>query len=310
MRLNLYSLQLFVAVVEEGTIAGAAEREHIAASALSKRISELERAVDTPLLTRRARGVEPTAAGRILARGARLLLHHADDLSTELQHFALGASGHVRIAANLSSLTQFLPGDLKRFTEAHPRIQLDLEERVSHVVTRIVADNAADIGIYTDAADDGALEVFPYRRDRMVLVTRSDHPLAGADAVAFAQTLPFAYVGMHPGSAGNDQLLRAAEAAGAALTMHFQVTSYDAMISMIKAGLGIGVMPRDAIALFANEGLSIMPLSDAWANRQLKLCVRSKNALTSAARRLLDHLCAAAAETADGPATSAIAASS
>jgi DNA-binding transcriptional LysR family regulator len=174
----------------------------------------------------------------------------------------------------------------------------------------MVADNAADIGIYTDAADDGALEVFPYRRDRMVLVTRSDHPLAGADVVAFAQTLPFAYVGMHPGSAGNDQLLRAAEAAGAALTMHFQVTSYDAMISMIKAGLGIGVMPRDAIALFANEGLSIMPLSDAWANRQLKLCVRSKTALTSAARRLLDHLCAAAAETADGPATSAIAASS
>jgi DNA-binding transcriptional LysR family regulator len=115
MRLNLYSLQLFVAVVEEGTIAAAAEREHIATSALSKRISELERLIGTPLLIRQSRGVMPSEAGRTLARGARTLLHGAEDLAAEVRDFASGVTGHVRVAANLSSITQFLAHDIARF---------------------------------------------------------------------------------------------------------------------------------------------------------------------------------------------------
>jgi DNA-binding transcriptional LysR family regulator len=291
MRLDLYSLQLFVAVVEERTLAAAAEREHIATSALSKRMSELERLVGTPLLIRRARGVEPTEAGLSLARGARALLHNAQDLAGEIRDFATGASGHVRIAANLSSITQFLPSDLSRFAQAHPRVQLDLEERVSATVTRLVQDNAADIGIFASSHDVQGLAVFPYRRDRMVLVAPSRHPLAGKQEIAFADALDFEHVGMHRGSAGNDLLMRAAGAVNRSLKMRFAVTSYDAMVAMVKAGFGVGVMPREAMALYASDGLSVIGLSDDWAHRQIRLCVREgDDSLSSAGRLLLAHL--------------------
>ncbi|MBN3754359.1 LysR family transcriptional regulator [Paraburkholderia sp. Tr-20389] len=290
MRLSLYSLQVFLSVIDEGAISKAAEKEHIATSALSKRISELEQALGTPLLLRQARGVQPTVAGSVLAKGARLLLRNANDLAEEIEHFASGLSGHVRIAANLSSITQFLPPELARFSEANPYVQVDLEERVSNEVVRLVAGNAADIGVYTTADQDVDLETFPYRKDRMVLVVPIEHTLADLDEVAFADTLEYAHVGMHPGSAANFMLMRHASDVQRQIKLRFQVTSYDAMIAMIRAGLGIGLMPNQSIASYKADGLKVLDLTDEWASRQLKLCVRSVDALTPAARMLLDQL--------------------
>jgi DNA-binding transcriptional LysR family regulator len=293
MRLSLYSLQLFVAVAEEGSIAAAADREHIAASALSKRISELERVIGTPLLLRKARGIETTEAGVILARGARHLLHHADNLAAEVRDFATGTSGHVRVAANLSSLTQFLAQDLAAFGAAHPRIRIDVEERVSRVVTRMVLDNAADIGIFQASEDEAQLKLRPYRRDEMVLVAPRGHPLAqGGGPVDFVDSLDHEHVGMHRGSAANYMLMRAAGAANRTLKMRFSMTSYDAMIAMIKAGHGIGLMPSRSVALYDMDELVTIRLKDDWARRQLKLCTRPGETLTAAARLLLEHLAA------------------
>ena len=69
-------------------------------------------------------------------------------------------SGHVRIAANLSAITQFLTADLNFFSQMHPKVQIDLEERVSTVVTRMVLNNSADIGIFASSEDEHLLEVF------------------------------------------------------------------------------------------------------------------------------------------------------
>lgn len=293
MRLDLYSLRLFIAVVEHGTIAAAADQHAIATSALSKRISELERAVGSPLLIRKARGVEATAAGLALTRGARVLIHNADNLEAELADFETGATGHVRIAANLSSIIQFLPEDLKRFSLAHPKVQISVEDRVSAQVTREVLDNSADIGIYFFSGDEPELEVFPYCKDQLVLVTPDAHPLAGRTSLAFDETLAFDQVTMRRDSSSNNLLLQAAIAARRHIRMRFQVTSFDAMIAMIKAGLGIGIVPLGAIANYTRDGLAVIDLEDDWSRRQLKLCVRSTEALPAGGRLLLEHLKAA-----------------
>ncbi|PLC49082.1 LysR family transcriptional regulator [Pollutimonas subterranea] len=289
-RFDLYTLQLFIAVVEEGSIAAAAKREHIAASALSKRLSELERMLGMDLFIRRPRGVEATKAAHTLVRGARNLLHHADDLSSELNGHAQGTFGRVRLAANLSSIAQFLPQALRLFLNQHPGVTVDLNEMVSTEVMRAVAENTADIGIYSQADDQYGLTTFPYHEDRMVLVTPCDHPLASRKSVHFIDTLAYDHVGMHRGSAANILLAREAIAADRTLKLAFQVTSYDALISMVDAGLGIGIMPVKATTLYACSGIRIVPLNDAWASRRLKLCVRPGETLSAAAQSLLDHL--------------------
>lgn len=297
MRIDLYSLRLFVAVVDEGTIAAAAEKEAIAASALSKRVSDLERSLETPLLVRQARGVVPTAAGEQLARRGRKLLHDSDDLAAVVADFSAGLAGHVRVAANLSAITQFLPAQLASFGRAHPGVTVDLEERLSSMVTRAVQDNAAEIGIYASSDDEEGLEIFDYRHDRLVLVVPAGHALAAAPVVAFADTLAYEHIGMRRGSASDRQLVEAAAAARQRLVQRYHVTSFDAMVSMIKSNLGIGIIPEGAFALFDGAGLRAVPLHDAWATRRSRLCVRAGQEMSTASRRLLEFLRAGGAST-------------
>lgn len=136
MNLDLRTLQLFVAVVEEQTVAKAAKREHIAASAVSKRIADLEREVKVDLFRRHRTGLEPTPAGHALLHHARMLMRNLAQLETELGDYEQGLRGSVRIFANVSALVQYLPDDLSRFLTQHPLVRVDLEEAISPLIVR------------------------------------------------------------------------------------------------------------------------------------------------------------------------------
>ena len=99
MRHDLVSLRTFVAVAEYGNLTRAAEREHLAVSAISKRIGELESLVGTPLLQRYHRGVGLTPAGQSLLHHARQMLQLVDRMDAELAEFAGGVKGHVHVHA-------------------------------------------------------------------------------------------------------------------------------------------------------------------------------------------------------------------
>ena len=146
-RIDLTSLQLFVAVCELGSIGRAAEREFIAASAVSKRLSDLETAVDTALLYRHSRGVTLTPAGESLLHHARTVLFGLERMQGELSEYADGVRGHVRMHANISAIVQFLPEDLGAFARAHSQVKIDLQEHLSSDVLHAVQEGAADLGI-------------------------------------------------------------------------------------------------------------------------------------------------------------------
>lgn len=169
-RIDLTSLQLFVAVCELGSIGRAAEREFIAASAISKRLSDLEATLGTALLYRHARGVDLTPAGESLLHHARAMLYSLEKMQGELSEYADGVRGHVRVHANISAIVQFLPEDLGAFARAHEAIKIDLEEHLSSEVVRAVQEGAADLGICHVPADADALQTLPYRSDRLALV--------------------------------------------------------------------------------------------------------------------------------------------
>lgn len=290
------SLHLFVAVAETGSIAAAAEREHIAAAAVSRRMADLEALVGTPLLLRRARGVEPTPAGLALRDLARQALHLLDDLPTQLRDFAEGVRGQVRVFANISSITQFLPNDLASFSTLHPQIRIQLEESNSPAILRAVAENAADVGVYTGFAHGDIVQSLPYRKDRLCLVLPRRHPLIRRRRVALAEVLDEAFVGPRTGSAIN--LLLAAEAArlGRSLRLSIQVTGFDALCLMVERGLGVGVVPEGVFRLYAAAlDIGTVALKDAWVARELRLAVRNVEQLPAAARRLVEHLQASGA---------------
>ena len=291
MIIDPLSLKLFVTIVEEGTIAGAAEREHIAASAVSKRMSELEESFGTQLLRRTNKGVVPTDAGITLLQLARGVLHDMNNLYLQISEYSSGVRGHVRLSANISSINQFLPTELRSFTDLHPGIHVQLEGDISETIMKSVAEGAADVGIITMATYHQDLDFFPYHSDQLIVITPKDHPLAQHKSVSFAETLDFDLVGLTVGSALHNQILRSAQDLGRTPKLRMQVNSFDALCLMVEAGLGIGIVPKGAAKPYF-KGLRIRPvtLDEPWANRELKICVRSYEALTAAAKLLVDHL--------------------
>jgi DNA-binding transcriptional LysR family regulator len=291
-RIDLTSLQLFMAVCELGSIGRAAEREFIAASAVSKRLAELEAAVDTALLYRHSRGVTPTPAGESLLHHARTVLFGLERMQGELSEYADGVRGHVRMHANISAIVQFLPEDLGAFARAHSQIKIDLQEHLSADVLSAVREGAADLGICNmPAAAQSELQSRPYRGDRLVLVAPQAHPLAARAAVRFDAVLDCDIVGLHAGSSISLAMRQAAARAGRPLRQRIQVTSLDAMCRMIDNGLGVGLLPDRAFALMRGVGrLAAVPLDEPWAQRELRLAARDFDALPVTARLLVEHL--------------------
>ena len=151
-RIDFVTLKLFVAIADERSLTRAAEREHLALAAVSKRVSDLENQLGIALLYRQPKGVELTPAGQRLLQHARLIMRQVDYLKSEFAEYGTDSAGHIRIFANTTAVTEFLPEVLAGFLAERPGVTVDLQERLSRDIVRGVLDGAADLGIIAGPA--------------------------------------------------------------------------------------------------------------------------------------------------------------
>jgi DNA-binding transcriptional LysR family regulator len=297
MRFDLADLSLFRHVVEAGSITQGAERANLALAAASTRIRNMEKTLGAALLVRARQGVVPTQAGRTLLAHARAILRQAERLREDLGAYAGGLAGQIRVLSNTNALTEFLPEALSSFLAAHPQVSVDLEERLSDEIVGLIAEGVADLGIIAGTVDAAALETFPFRRDRFVLVVARDHPLAKRRKTAFAQVLDYDFVGLDRASALQRFLADKAARVGQPLRLRVQLRSFDAVCRMVECNVGVGIVPETtARRVSRSMAIAVVALTDAWALRDLTICVRRLRDLPPYARRLVEHLRAGSAQ--------------
>ena len=291
MRLDLTDLTLFRHVAEAGSITAGAARANLALAAASTRVRGMEEEVGTRLFVRGRAGITLTPAGQSLLVYARQLLEGAARMREELGTYGGPGGGQVKILSNTNALTEFLPEALGRFLAANPQMSVDIQERLSDEIVGLVAEGVADLGIVAATADPAALETYPFRTDRFVLVVPVGHAMAGWDQVAFEQVLHLDFVGLDGASALQRFLTDRAQRLGRRLGLRVRLRSFDGVCRMVAAGVGIGIVPESTMRGMPRAiGVRSIPLCDAWAVRQLLLCVRSLAELAPNARRLADHL--------------------
>jgi DNA-binding transcriptional LysR family regulator len=291
MRFDLLSLRLFVSVCEHLSIARAAEVHHIAASAVSKRMSDLEGIVKAPLFFRSPKGLELTDTALSLLHHARIVLRDLSQMEAELGDHRKGMRGKVRIAASVSTIVQHLPSDLARFLAEHGSVAIELEEGISQEIVRAVADNAADIGVFGGNLPTPGLTILPYRTDRLIVLMRAEHPLAGVEKVRFAEVAEYDLVGPQKGSFLDSLFLRAVGDISQPVKLRIRVNGFETAASMVEAGLGIALVPENLAARYvAGGGLAAVQLDEEWAVREWKLCTRNVDSLTPPAQLLVRHL--------------------
>lgn len=291
MRIDVQSLRLFVSVCEHKNIARAAEVEHIATSAASKRMASLEESLRVQLFLRTNKGIELTPAADSLLRHANVVLEDLLRLESEMFGHARGERGRVRLHASVSPIVQYLPRDIRGFLDAHPAVRIDLEEGLSQDVVRAVSENVADIGIFGGHASYAGLKVLPYRTDRLVVVMPEDHPLRGSDGLRFSEVAEHDLVGPQEGSYLNSLVLRAAADLERPLRLRIRVNGFEPACSMVEGKLGVALVPEfHARRYVAAGGLAAVPLDEDWALRRWNVCVREAEALATPVKLLLDHL--------------------
>ena len=288
MHFDFTDLQLVVNVAAAQSMTRGAERSFLSLPAASGRVKNLEQRLGTSLFFRSSQGVTLTPAGDAFLRHARTVMRQLEHLRGDMREFASGVRGLVKVCANTTAMNEFMPNMLARYLSAHPDVNVELRERLSHQVLKAVVDGTADIGITAVPARDRNLEFLPYRSDRLVLVTRKDHPLAAHDSVDFENTLDHDYVCLTESSAIHAFLMQAAEELGRALRFRVEVSNFEAVCRMIAAGVGLGVIPRTAALRYVQDlPIKIIDLDNPWALRRLHICVRRLDRLPVYAQQLV-----------------------
>ncbi len=290
MKLDPVSLRLFVRVVEIGTIAGVAEQEHIAAPAVSKRLRELEELFGMPLLTRTNKGIAATAAGVNLSMLARDVLDDLRNIVLQMKAYSDGLRGSVHVLVNISAAATFMPAIVKSFSERYPEVNVSLLERDSLAIAESIAENIAEIGVFTRLPHGADIEAHPFRTDELGVLVPASHPLARRRHVSYADTLDHEHVVLRAGTHLRFQMQMQASQVGRKLRAKVEVSSYDALCRMVQVGMGVGILPAGVAALYRLPATRLLKLDEAWAEREIVVCVRRADALSPVARLFFEHL--------------------
>jgi DNA-binding transcriptional LysR family regulator len=291
MRFDLADLRLFVAIADAGSITRGAARAGLALASASERVAAMEKEAKTRLLARGRRGVAPTDAGQALLHHARGVLDRVEGLRAAVGEYASGLNATVRLACNTATLTEFLPEALATFLAAHPRVDVDIDERPSYAIPTLVAQGIADLGIAADSVDLGALATRPFRLDRLVAVVPKGDRLARRKDASFADIARRPFVALGNDAALSTYVGQYVARAGHRLRVRARLRDFDAVCRLAGAGVGVALVPVTAARRCRKAaGIAIVELSDRWMRRELTLCARDFGALPAAARALADAL--------------------
>lgn len=300
---DLDSLALFVRAAELRNLTRAAEASHLTVPAASRRLALLEHQFRSQLFVRHSRGLDLTAAGSRLLQHAREVMASVHHMRAEMGNYARGKQTVLRVHGNTSAMTQFLPGDIASFQDAHDDVRIVLEECWSEDAVRCVRSGEIDLGVIVEGPDIAGLWVCPYRHDQLAVVLREDDPQAGVN-LAFTDLLERDLVGLE----GASTLTRLLEAHATMLmrpmALRVQVRSFEAVCRAVEARLGVGVLPLLAASSFAAAlKLRVVPLAEHWAKRRMLMCLRNEPAHGSPLQTLVAHMASCAAPEMGQPVT-------
>ncbi len=294
MKFDLIDLRTFLAVADLGSFRAASEAMFLSQSALSRRIDKLEAALGVQLLLRTTRKVELTTVGRGFVPRARNVLNELENALVGIQEVSDRLSGLVTIACVPSAVAYFLPGVVRTFHDRYPRISIRIIDESSSQVLMAVARGEADFGLTYIGVNDADIDFTPLLEEPFVVAVRRDHPLAQKKAVDWADLSAYEYISLAQGS-GNRFLIDQALAHGGVRPRHFcEVQHVPALVSMVEAGLGVGVVPRLAMPGIEHASLVSLRLCNPEVSRSLGLIHRRSKELNPVVKLFYDLLVSSA----------------
>jgi len=269
--LEMQGLKLALAIQETGSISAAARRLGYSQPAVSQQLRRVESALGVAIVTRAGRGVRLTEAGALLAARARVVHAELADAFASLADLAEGITGHVRVAAFPSASSALVPAILAHMRERHPGIDVSFIEEEPPEALRMLAEGTVDLAItFSYESDSGDPHRASVRglRDRELFaepiyaVLPAGHPVAEAATADLAALADEEWIAGCPRCRGH--LLEVCRTAGFVPRIRRETDNVIAVLGMVRAGLGVGLLPSIAVAgIGVPEGVALRPTSPA-----------------------------------------------
>jgi DNA-binding transcriptional LysR family regulator len=244
---TLRALECLVALVEAGSVTGAAASLHLSQPALSHQISALEKEIGTPVVERLPRGVRPTAAGLAVVEEAREALQHAALAVTIGRKVAEGRAGRLRIASAETMTTWLLTPAMREWRRRQPEVVFELSEFSSaDRMDRFLSDGHTDL-IVGPRATTTSHHVQVLGSEEMVVVAGAGHRFADEPAVALAAVVKEPFIHYDPENGMSVWADDLAREHGIAFDTVLRTRSPRTAAQLAAADMGVAIVPVSAL---------------------------------------------------------------
>lgn len=293
--MNLNTYRYFNEVAETRSIRRAADRLHVAPSAISRQIAILERTLGSLLLERTNTGIQLTPAGLVLERYTRHMFRDLERVEESIKNMKGLRLGEVKIWVIEGLLLDFLPRAISEFNEEFPAIKFSVYSESSDRIIEAIMRDETDIGIVFNPKGRPSIEIVAQYSEPVMCLAHPAHPFVGRDSVSLAEicsqqvSLPVASFGLRQLI---DQAISKQRLTPDILvsTNHLEMTK-----AMAMAGKTLAIAPALAARKELMEGrLAAIPISDPeFAAATSAVCVHRDRRLSYAAAEFLKRLVSA-----------------
>lgn len=255
--MNLRQVEVFRAVMTNGTTARAAEVLRITQPAVSKAVAEMERAIGFALFHRIKGRLHPTAEGQLLFREVEQTftgLAHLRGAAARIRDYG---SGELRVACLSALSTNVVPRAIKAFLTRNPKVAITFQTRMSSVVRDLVASGQFDVGLAADEIDKTGLDVRAFVQDRVALAVPDGHRLLAKEVVRPADLADEAFIALAPEDTARREAELALAEAGVSIRTIIETPYSTTICAMVAAGLGIGFVDPRTAEPYLGRGVSL-----------------------------------------------------
>lgn len=273
LNVTLRRFQVFIAIVEKGTFAAAANHLDIAQPSISAHIAALEKQVGGIVFARK-RGRKPvlTELGEGVLLHARELLAEADELSANVMSLRTREGQKVVFSCQRSLANYVLKNHITKFALLHPEVHLVLRIGTQEEVVGEIRGGTADVGCFMSGENPRGLSSEVIGRERLLLVAAPNHPLISKSKVTAAQIEKHGFVGAATASLFGRAVSKLMAGVGIRnVTFVAQVTEYQFLRELVAAGVGIACSPESSVRNDIERGI----LAQIWFDGpELQLDIR------------------------------------
>lgn len=290
MNINLRHIRALHAIWAHGSFARAARDMGVVPSALTETIRHFEAEAGGPLFDRAQRPPVPTPLALTFLQETAPLIEGLDRAMLRLQVGGDATAGLLTIGCTPSAISDPVAPVLARLRRVHPGLRLRVQDDIAEHLARGVVEGSLDLAVAGRALQSDDLRQTEILRDPFGLACPAGHPLADKPSVGLQDIAPDEVIVLDPGT-GTRQLLATCQAIPPALRNGaIEAHSTISQLCMIRAGLGVALLPRNALMLFGDPALRFVPLHDLDLWRVLYLLTPTRRRLSPPARAFVEAL--------------------